>query len=47
MLSKQYEAYLGKDMLTVPKLDKLIKHLENGSATNIGEAIALEKQTKK
>ena len=47
MLSKQYETYLGKDMLTVPKLDKLIKHIESGNASNIGEALALEKQAKK
>ena len=43
MMSKQYEAYLGKDMLTVQKLDKLIAHIQKGEATNIGEALALEK----
>ena len=42
MLSKQYEAYLGKDMLTVAKLDKLISHIQKGEATDIGEALALE-----
>jgi len=42
MMSKQYEAYLGKDMLTVQKLDKLIARIKNGEAANIGEALALE-----
>ena len=42
MLSKQYEIYLGKDMLTVQKLDKLIARIRSGEATSIGEAIALE-----
>ena len=42
MMSKQYEAYLGKDMLTVPKLDKLISRIKSGEAANIGEALALE-----
>ena len=46
MLSKQYETYLGKDMLTVPKLDRLIKHIEKGEAANIGEALKLEMNTK-
>lgn len=46
MLSKQYEAYLGKDMLTVAKLDRLISHIEKGEASNIGEAIAREKGQK-
>lgn len=44
MVSKQYEAYLGKEMLTVQKLDKLISHIKNGEAANIGEALALEKK---
>lgn len=43
MMSKQYEAYLGKDKLTVQKLDKLIAHIEKGEAADIGEALALEK----
>ena len=43
MMSKQYEAYLGKDMLTVPKLDKLIARIKNGEAADIGEALAMEK----
>jgi len=43
MISKQYEAYLGKEMLTVQKLDKLITHIQKGEAADIGEAIALEK----
>lgn len=42
MMSKQYEAYLGKDMLTVQKLDKLIAHIKKGEAADIGEALALE-----
>lgn len=42
MMSMQYEAYLGKDMLTVPKLDKLIARIKNGEAGDIGEALALE-----
>lgn len=42
MMSKQYEAYLGKDMLTVPKLDKLISRISKGEACDIGEALALE-----
>lgn len=42
-ISKQYEAYLGKGMLTVPKLDKLISRIEKGEAKDIGEALALEK----
>lgn len=42
MMSKQYEAYLGKDMLTVPKLDKLISRISKGEANDIGEALALE-----
>lgn len=44
MLSKQYEAYLGKEMLTVQKLDKLISHIKNGEAANIGEALMLERK---
>lgn len=43
MMSKQYEAYLGKDMLTVAKLDKLISRIQKGEAADIGEALALEK----
>ncbi len=43
MLSKQYEAYLGKDMLTVQKLDKLIARIQKGEAADIGEALALER----
>lgn len=42
MMSKQYEAYLGKDMLTVVKLDKLISRIQKGEAADIGEALALE-----
>lgn len=42
MMSKQYEAYLGKDMLTVVKLDKLISRISKGEAANIGEALAME-----
>jgi hypothetical protein len=42
MMSKQYEAYLGKDMLTVPKLDKLISRINKGEANDIGEALAIE-----
>ena len=42
MLSKQYETYLGKDMLTVQKLDKLISRIQKGEANDIGEALALE-----
>ena len=42
MMSKQYEAYIGKDMLTVPKLDKLISRISKGEANDIGEAVALE-----
>lgn len=42
MMSKQYEAYLGKDMLTVQKLDKLINRIKKGEAADIGEALALE-----
>ena len=44
MLSKQYEAYLGKDVLTVQKLDKLIAHIEKGEASDIGEALSLERK---
>lgn len=43
MMSKQYESYLGKDMLTTVKLDKLIARIEKGEAATIGEALALEK----
>lgn len=43
MMSKQYEAYLGKEMLTVVKLDKLISRISKGEAANIGEALAMEK----
>ena len=42
MMSKQYETYLGKDMLTVQKLDKLISRIQAGEAANIGEALAIE-----
>ena len=43
MMSKQYEAYLGKEMLTEIKLDKLISRIKKGEAADIGEALALEK----
>ncbi len=43
MLSRQYEAYLGKENLAVEKLDKLIAKIESGEAGNIGEALAAEK----
>lgn len=43
LLSRQYEAYLGKEMMTVEKLDRLIGRIEKGEASNIGEALALEK----
>jgi len=46
MLSKQYETYLGSDMLTIAKLDRLIKRIESGEAANIGEALAREKENK-
>ena len=46
MLSKQYETYLGTEMLTVAKLDRLISRIEKGEASNIGEALALEKESK-
>ena len=42
MMSKQYESYLGKEMLTVQKLDKLIARITSGEAATIGEALALE-----
>lgn len=42
MMSKQYEAYLGKEMLTVQKLDKLISRISKGEANDIGEALAIE-----
>ena len=44
MLSKQYETYLGKEVLTVAMLDRLIAHMESGEATTIKEALALEKK---
>lgn len=44
MMSKQYEAYLGKDMLTIQRLDKLISRINKGEAHDIGEALALEKK---
>ena len=44
MLSKQYETYLGKEVLTVAMLDRLIAHMEAGEATTIKEALALEKK---
>ena len=44
MLSKQYETYLGKEILTVAMLDRLIAHMESGEATTIKEALALEKK---
>ena len=34
--------YLGKEMLTVQKLDKLIARITSGEAATIGEALALE-----
>ncbi len=43
MLSKQYETYLGKEILTVAMLDRLIGHIQSGEATTIKEALALEK----
>ena len=43
MLSKQYETYLGKEVLNVAMLDRLIAHIESGEATTIKEALALEK----
>jgi len=43
MMSTQYETYLGKEVLTVQKLDKLIARIKAGEASDIGEAIALEK----
>ena len=43
MLSKQYETYLGKEILTVAMLDRLIEHIQSGEATTIKEALALEK----
>lgn len=42
MMSKQYEAYIGKDMLTVQKLERLISRIEKGEANDIGEALAIE-----
>ena len=44
MLSKQYETYLGKEVLNVAMLDRLIAHIESGEATTIKEALALEKK---
>jgi len=43
MLSKQYESYLGKENMTVERLDRLILRIEKGEAATIGEALALEK----
>ena len=44
MLSKQYETYLGKEVLNVTMLDRLIARIESGEATTIKEALALEKK---
>ena len=42
MISKQYETYLGRDALTIVKLDKMIARIQKGEASDIGEALALE-----
>lgn len=44
MLSKQYESYLGKDVLNVAKLERLIGYIERGEAANIGEALTKDKE---
>lgn len=44
MLSKQYETYLGKEVLNVDMLDRLMEHIQSGEANTIKEALALEKR---
>lgn len=39
-LASNYEPFLGKDMMTLKKLDTLINILQEGNAANISEAIA-------
>lgn len=43
-ISKNYEAYIGKENLTVSRLDSLAELINSGDAANIGEAIAYYKK---
>ena len=42
-ISKKYEAYFGKDLLKVDKLDALIEIIDKGEAKKISEAISVYK----
>lgn len=43
-ISNRYEAYLGKDNMTVPMLDNLIEIISSGEATDISGALARYKE---
>lgn len=43
-ITKKYEAYVGKENLTVPMIDALTEIINDGEATNIGEAISYYKK---
>lgn len=43
-ISKKYEAFVGKEIMTVSQIDKLIELMESGTASKISEAMELNKQ---
>ncbi len=44
-MASEYEPFLGKEYMTIKRIDALINILEAGSATNVSEAIAFYKLT--
>lgn len=43
-LSRKYEAYVGKENLSVPVIESLISIIQNGEATNIADALVCYKR---
>ena len=43
-IASEYEPYLGKDLMTVNRLESLINIIRSENATNIAEAIAYQKE---
>ncbi len=44
VLSTNFEAQIGKSNMTVAVMDRLLSYMDNGKATTIGEALAVDKE---
>lgn len=43
-ITSKYESFVGKDLMTVSKIDSLIQIIQNGQANTVAEAIAIYKK---